>query len=269
LAAATWGYGAPFLLQGILSAIAIVLLLSIVPRDSGRAGMVPTIAAPAAAYLRTTLRAMAALAFLAYGVFLTRVGATWVVMPLIARHTLAMSLAEVGVLLTVGAIANLMVLPVVDGLAKRIGCLSAILLSTAMGLAGLFLLADASGVALAWLGAILLGMSTGLAAPILSAYAIDAAPEGGIGAAMGLLRTVIDLAIITGPALIGFIVDQLAMGYSAGLWFCGILLGLASCSSGSRVPPRRRAAETAQRLAQRSRQPYHVMRWGTNHGLPE
>jgi MFS family permease len=37
LAAATWGYGAPFLLQGILSAIAIVLLLSIVPRDSGRA----------------------------------------------------------------------------------------------------------------------------------------------------------------------------------------------------------------------------------------
>jgi MFS family permease len=228
LAAATWGYGAPFLLQGILSAIAVVLLLSIVPRDSGRADMAPTIAAPAAAYLRPTLRAMAALAFLAYGVFFTRIGANWVVMPLIARHTLGMSLAGVGVLLTVGAIANLMVLPVVDGLAKKIGRLSAMLLSTAMALAGLFLLADASGVALAWLGAILLGMSTGLAAPILSAYAIDAAPEGGVGAAMGLLRMVIDLAIITGPALIGFIVDQLAMGYSAGLWFCGVLLSLAT-----------------------------------------
>jgi len=43
-----------------------------------------------------------------------------------------------------------------------------------------------------------------------------------------MLRTVIDLAIITGPAVIGAIVDQLAMGYSAGLWFCGVLLSAAT-----------------------------------------
>jgi predicted MFS family arabinose efflux permease len=43
-----------------------------------------------------------------------------------------------------------------------------------------------------------------------------------------MLRTVIDLAIITGPAVIGAIVDQLAMGYSTGLWFCGLLLGVSS-----------------------------------------
>ena len=65
-------------------------------------------------------------------------------------------------------------------------------------------------------------------APILSAYAIDAAPAGSVGAAMGMLRTVIDLAIITGPAIIGALVDQLALGYAAGLWLCGVLLGLAT-----------------------------------------
>jgi len=43
-----------------------------------------------------------------------------------------------------------------------------------------------------------------------------------------MLRTVIDLAIITGPAVIGAIVDQLAMGYSTGLWLCGALLGAAT-----------------------------------------
>jgi predicted MFS family arabinose efflux permease len=43
-----------------------------------------------------------------------------------------------------------------------------------------------------------------------------------------MLRTVIDLAIITGPAVIGTIVDQLAMGYSTGLWFCALLLGVST-----------------------------------------
>ena len=92
----------------------------------------------------------------------------------------------------------------------------------------LFLIGDAASAVLVFLGAILLGMTTGFLAPILSAYAIDAAPAGGVGAAMGMLRTVIDLAIITGPAIIGAIVDQLALGYAAGLWLCGMLLGLAT-----------------------------------------
>jgi MFS family permease len=133
------------------------------------------------------------------------------------------------VVLTVGALANLLVLPAADRLARRFGRLVVVIASTALMLVGLFLLGDASGVVLAWLAAILLGVATGLVAPILSAYAIDAAPEGGgTGAALGMLRTVIDLAIITGPAVIGAIVDQLAMGYSVGLWFCGGLLGAAT-----------------------------------------
>ncbi len=38
----------------------------------------------------------------------------------------------------------------------------------------------------------------------------------------------IDLAIISGPAIIGAIVDELAMGYAAGLWLCGLLLAAAT-----------------------------------------
>jgi MFS family permease len=163
-----------------------------------------------------------------YGVFFTRVGANWVLLPLIAREKLGMGLTGIGVVLTVGALANLAVLPAADRLARRFGRLAMIVASTGLMLAGLVALGDASGIVLAWLGAILLGVSTGLAAPILSAYAIDAAPEGGTGAALGMLRTVIDLAIITGPAVIGAIVDQLAMGYSTGLWFCGLLLGIST-----------------------------------------
>jgi predicted MFS family arabinose efflux permease len=227
LVAGAWGYGAPFLLQGALSLVAMILLLWIVKPDSGRSRMEPR-AVAAGSHLRPSPRAMAVLAFLTYGVFLTRVGANWVLLPLIAREKLGMSLSGIGVVLTVGALANLAVLPAADRMARKFGRLAVIIVSTAAMLAGLIALGDASGIVLAWLGAILLGISTGLAAPILSAYAIDAAPEGGTGAALGMLRTVIDLAIITGPAAIGAIVDQLAMGYSAGLWFCGVLLGIAT-----------------------------------------
>ncbi len=217
LAAGAWGYAAPFLLQGALSLVALILLLRIVKPAGGRASTTPR-AVTAASHLRPSLRSMAVLAFLTYGIFFTRIGANWVLLPLIAQQKLGMSLTGIGVVLTVGALANLLVLPAANKVAKRFGRLSAIVVSTVMTLAGLFLLGDASGVVLAWLGAILLGLATGLAAPILSAYAID----------LGMLRTVIDLAIITGPAVIGAIVDQLAMGYSAGLWFCGVLLSAAT-----------------------------------------
>ena len=227
LAAGAWGYGAPFLLQGALSLIAMILLLLIVPKDGGRSRSSPAATTPVP-YRRPSLRAMAALAFLTYGVFFTRVGANWVLMPLIAKQTLGMSLSGIGVLLMVGALANLAVLPAVDRVTKRFGRLAVVLTAVAGNLAALFLIGDATSAVLAYLGAILLGATTGFLAPILSAYAIDAAPAGGVGAAMGIMRTMIDLAIISGPAIIGAIVDELAMGYAAGLWLCGLLLAAAT-----------------------------------------
>jgi DHA1 family multidrug resistance protein-like MFS transporter len=227
LAAGAWGYGAPFLLQGALSLIAMILLLLIVPKDGGRSRSSPAATTPAP-YRRPSLRAMAALGFLTYGVFFTRVGANWVLMPLIAKQTLGMSLSGIGLLLMVGALANLAVLPAVDRVTKRFGRLAVVLTALAGNLAALLLIGDATSAALVYLGAILLGATTGFLAPILSAYAIDAAPAGGVGAAMGIMRTMIDLAIISGPAIIGAIVDELAMGYAAGLWLCGLLLAAAT-----------------------------------------
>jgi DHA1 family multidrug resistance protein-like MFS transporter len=173
LAAGAWGYGAPFLLQGALSLIAMILLLLIVPKDGGRSRSSP--ATTPAPYRRPSLRAMAALAFLTYGVFFTRVGANWVLMPLIAKQTLGMSLSGIGVLLMVGALANLAVLPAVDRVTKKFGRLAIVIAAVAANLAALLLIGDAASAVLAFLGAIPLGMATGFLAPILSAYAIDAA----------------------------------------------------------------------------------------------
>src|SRR5258708_22153779 len=143
LAAGAWGYGAPFLLQGALSLVALILLLGIVKRDGGSPTAKPR-AIAAGSHLGPRRRAMAVLAFVTYGVFFTRVGANWVLLPLIAREKLGMSLTGIGVVLTVGALANLLVLPWADKVATTFGRLTAIIVSSVTALAGLILLGDAS-----------------------------------------------------------------------------------------------------------------------------
>jgi MFS family permease len=73
----------------------------------------------------------------------------------------------------------------------------------------------------------LMGVSTGFAAPNLAAYAIDAAPPGGVGAATGILRTMMDLAFVTAPVIVGAIVDRLGAGFGGGLLFAGLLLSFS------------------------------------------
>jgi MFS family permease len=101
-----------------------------------------------------------------------------------------------------------------------------LIFSALVMLGSLTLLAEASAPAMAWCAAILMGVSTGLAAPNLAAYAIDAAPPGGVGAATGILRTMMDLAFVSAPVIVGAIVDRLGAGYGGGLLFAGLLLSL-------------------------------------------
>jgi predicted MFS family arabinose efflux permease len=89
------------------------------------------------------------------------------------------------------------------------------------------LLARAASPALIWIAACLLGASSGLAMPILSAYAIDAAPPGAVGAAMGLLRMVTDLGIVSGPVVTGVVVDRMGLGFPGGIWFSAAMVLLA------------------------------------------
>jgi MFS family permease len=135
-----------------------------------------------------------------------------------------MSVGAIGGLYAVGAIANLLSLPLTDLGTRRLGRLPVLLGSTLCMIVALVLLAAASAPPAAWLAATLMGAAAGLAGPVLSAYAIDAAPGGAVGAASGTLRTVIDTAFITAPVVTGVIVERSGLGYAGGLGFAGVLL---------------------------------------------
>jgi MFS family permease len=229
LSAAAWGYGAPFLLQGLFALLAVVMLSWTAPR-AGQGKTAPK-ASPAKSIRAPLDRTLiAALVLLTYGVFFTRVAANWVLLPLVAKTVLGMTVATIGAMLTGGAIANLAVLPIANTVTRRFGRLTTIVGSSAATILSLVLLADAHSPLLLWIAACLLGASSGLAMPILSTYAIDAAPPGAVGAAMGLLRMVTDLGIVSGPVLTGLVVDRLGLGYPGGIWFSGAVLLVAAAT---------------------------------------
>jgi MFS family permease len=219
-AVALWGYAAPFLLQGLAAGAGMVALRWVRPPEAARVQV-----RPASAPMEPRLLArVAVLGLMTYSVYFTRIGANWVLLPLIASQQFQAGIGLVGAMLTAGAVANLAALPLTAWLARRVGRLPVIILATAVNVLGLALLAVAHDLAPIWAGAVLMGGSGGIAAPTLSAYAADAAPAGRQGAAMGLLRTISDVGVVTGPVVVGGLVDA-GFGHRGALVFCiGLLL---------------------------------------------
>jgi MFS family permease len=244
LAAAAWGHGGPFLLQGVMALAAIaVLAVAPLPRPRPPSAPAPTVPDAGAPPPAATLTG---LGIVTYGVFFARVGSNWVLLPLIAQ-SLGLAVTAIGLMLTAGAVANLATLPLTGLAARRFGRDWVVYLANAATAGVLVLLAGAHSEPMLWLTALLLGATSGLAAPTLSAIAADAAPPGRLGAAMGLVRTMTDLAIVTGPIAIGLIADELGLGYRGGLAaaaliLVGTTLGYAAATRKRPLPVAKRAS---------------------------
>jgi MFS family permease len=79
-----------------------------------------------------------------------------------------------------------------------------------------------------WLSSLVLGAASGVALPVSMACAADAAPRGQVGVVMGCMRSVIDVAVLTSPLIVGAAVDQLSSGQSWAVAICiTILIGAA------------------------------------------
>ncbi|HEY0523310.1 MAG TPA: MFS transporter [Stellaceae bacterium] len=233
LAAATWGFGTPFLLQGATALLAAIPLYRLaMPRKTAAAAAAGSRSAAAgtAVPLRLLNAEITGLSFITYGVYYARVAANWVLLPLVARSSLGLSLANIGLMLTASAVTNLATLPLTSAAATRFGRRAVIIAANLTTAALLLLLATAHTAALLWSTALLLGAASGLAAPAVSAIAADAAPAGRLGAVMGLIRVMTDLGVITGPIFTGLVVDGLAFGYPGGLIATALMLTATTCA---------------------------------------
>jgi MFS family permease len=213
-AATYWGYAASFFLMGVLAVIAMLILY----------GLAETEHRQSAKFNPKLLARLAGPAAMTYSVIFARGVSVWVLLPIIAKHDFAMSVGAIGLLLTAGSAANLAVLPIAAPIARRYGRTPMMIGAALIIVAALGLLAINTSPLPLWLASILLGAGSGLALPLSIACAADLAPAGQTGAAMGVMRSVTDLGMLTGPVFVGAAIDHLSHGEQGGVAICALLL---------------------------------------------
>jgi MFS family permease len=126
--------------------------------------------------------------------------------PLWAEARFGLDPAFIGLLLTFAAAAGLVTMLISGRIADRRGRkgpLMASLLLTGLVIPFIFL---APGLTALSLTMVLYGLALGFHGPI-AAWAADLAPEGRMGIAMGVYRSVADLGWVVGPLLLGYLAE--------------------------------------------------------------
>ena len=154
---------------------------------------------------------------------------------------MGLSPAQIGDVLSVSAVTNLLIVNPGGQLVDRIGrkpvaIWGLILAGVATAAYGFF---ESYGSLLILSG--VFGLTSGLASIPAPTMVGDLAPPGAEGAAVGLYRTSGDFAFIVGPLVMGAVAD--AGAFSSGFIISGVLLAVAALLV-TRIPETRRVEGT-------------------------
>jgi MFS family permease len=218
------GYSSPFLVNGLVAFFGIgAFALMPWPREE-RSDHPQTTPGQLRAFVKQGL----GVGLMSFSIFYVRTSSNWVLMPLIAQSRFGLDMTTIGLILTGGALANLSVVPFTARLARRFGHIRVIVIASVLTLVACGTLAFGDRPIFLSLSSILFGAAGGVANPTLTAYVADVAPPDQRGPAMGLLRTMQDLALLVGPFFTGLLSDNLGLGYQGGLFGCLALLTVAT-----------------------------------------
>lgn len=138
----------------------------------------------------------------------------FVVLPLIGE-SVGLSPADVGFLVGLGGLADLMLFPVSGVLMDRFGRLYAIVPAFTMMGAGLFLLAAATTGLAVTIAAVVIGIGNGLGSGTMLTLSADLAPAEAPSGFLAALGTIRDAGRVAGPLAVGVITDAASLSVSA------------------------------------------------------
>ncbi len=218
------GFSTAFLVSAITTSLGVVPLLFLHRRSSSGADLAevsPTaVTAPHNAKpptIRPSLRPhVRNLALAGSGqvlVIAVRSG-RFVVLPLIGE-AVGLSAAEVGLLIGLGGLADLLLFPVSGVLMDRFGRLYAIVPAFTLMGAGLFLLAVASTGLAVTIAAVVIGVGNGLGSGTMLTLSADLAPAEAPSGFLAALGTIRDAGKVAGPLAVGIITDAASLSVSA------------------------------------------------------
>ena len=211
---------AGFITMGVLSLLALLLLLFFLPEVRSHRTAASTVAPP----LREILSSRPIV-----GVALFRVGyafvnaLTWVFVPLLAAHLLPLGTSQIGLLISLNVLVTTVLQTPCGRLADRMNKAHLIGIGGFVSALALGAFPFSTSFWHLLLLNLLVGAAAGLAFPTHVALAMENARGFGMGTVMSLLLTVHSLGMMVGPVLLGFIADRYSL---SGTFYSGGLIGV-------------------------------------------
>ncbi len=213
LVAEVFGFGAAFIAAGAVALAGVALF----PRRRSEHRLL----APAGIDERPGIRASlssAGPALLRGGVAAALVtgarSGRLLVLPLLLDEV-GLSVAEVGLVISLGLAAELILFPAAGATMDRFGRLWCMVPAYGLMAAGLFWLAFADNAGTAIGASIVIGVGNGLASGTMLTLSSDLAPADDPGPFLAAIATVSDIGKFVGPLLVGLIADAAGLGTSA------------------------------------------------------
>jgi MFS family permease len=211
IVAETAGFTTAFFVSAAATGAGLLPLLAW--RSSGDQGNGATPASTERPSLRPHLRSLVLAGTGQVLVIAVRTG-RFVVLPLIGTDV-GLSASEVGLLVSIGGLADLLLFPVSGFLMDRFGRLHAIVPAFSLMGVGLMVLAvSTTGVGVT-IAAIVIGVGNGLGSGTMLTLSADLAPATAPSGFLAALGTIRDAGKVAGPAAVGIITDAASLSVSA------------------------------------------------------
>lgn len=227
--AETFGFGTAFALSAGVTGVGLLPLLVWRPAGTQPNGSAPVRSTRPS--LRPHLRALA-LAGTGQILVITARSGRFVVLPLVGADV-GLSAGDVGLLVGVGGLADLLLFPVSGVVMDRFGRLFAIVPAFSLMGVGLIVLALANGGLGVTIAAVVIGVGNGLGSGTMLTLSADLAPAVAPSGFLAALGTIRDAGKVAGPAAVGVItevanlsVSSTVMGLTAFLAAAVIALGI-------------------------------------------
>lgn len=167
-----------------------------------------------------------ALMLVGFSMMFMRGGARVTLLPLYAEQSLGFGAGDIGILLSVSALANLLIVNPAGRLVDSVGGKPVALIglaTAALATAGYGMFESFTGLLFV---SMVFGITAGLAGIAPPAMVGDLAPPGLEGSAVGVYRMAGDLGFVVGPLALGFIADTGA--FTAGFFLTGSIMLVAA-----------------------------------------
>jgi MFS family permease len=218
-----FGPHSPFLLQ---APIALLALFAV--RAMPRSAPVARNAAVESAGLASLLGPALIVGGLGgFASFFSRFGVAWNVVPVAATHEFNLSTSELGWIIGVGTVANILVMPVLGKLVDGWGAKPTFIAASLLNLAGLLALYFAPSLEMLWVSTAIVMLATGIMLPAAGALALTNAKPQFMGRMTGIFRTVGESGMAFGPIVVPAVTAAGGLPVLAGLLVCAAVTAIA------------------------------------------